>query len=41
MTINSLHGSDSVESANRELEFFFGINTPLKVLTILLSQLHF
>ena len=28
-TKNACHGSDSVESANREIEFFFGPNSPL------------
>ena len=28
-TKNSVHGSDSPNSANRELNFFFGSNSPL------------
>jgi len=30
LTRNSTHGSDSPKSAARELDFFFGFNSPLK-----------
>jgi nucleoside diphosphate kinase len=35
-TQNACHGSDSLESAKRELEFFFGNNSQLKVISLII-----